>query len=406
VNNSWSSWWLPENHAVHGHGMDSLFNWIFWITMVAWVLVTVLMVLFMIQYRYRPGVKGKFIHGNTRLEMIWTLVPAFILAVIAFYSKQVWSEIRYADELRDPSIKPAKILIIGEQFKWNVIYPGPDGEFGRYLLFPKATDAHWPDGKKFQGFTGPRDVPPDQAGKMIASYIASSDASKLGKDMSDAKGKDDLWEGSLGRTIEVPVDRPVDLYVGSKDVIHSFSIPSFRLKLDTVPGLLNVISFTPEGKESISAQREVSNRKSYSLDELKDVVSNLSTRDQRIFISEADLAKYGETKVDKDKTGWRFVSTNAQGKKSTIIRDGMPINYDPSSPETSTIAKLKAADITQVTCYVPGFFDVVCQQLCGQGHYTMQGQCYVIDGKTYAEKYEGAKVAAAPSTQPVAAAAH
>src|SRR5207244_13054629 len=182
-------------------------------------------------YRHRPGNRGKFIHGNTRLEMVWTLVPAFILAAIAFFSKQVWNDIRFAQELRDPKVKPAKVLIIGEQFKWNVIYPGPDGEFGRYLLFPRPTDAKWPDGKKFQGFASPRDVPVEQQTRMLNAYIASSDAAKLGKDMNDPLGKDDNYEGAFGRQVEVPVDRPVDVYVGSKDVIHSFSLPNFRLKL-------------------------------------------------------------------------------------------------------------------------------------------------------------------------------
>src|SRR5207248_9572397 len=101
----WGEWWLPQNYSKHGHDVDTLFNWIFWITMVAWVLTTVLMVWFLIQYRYRPGNRGKFIHGNTRLEMVWTLVPAFILAAIAFFSKQVWNDIRFAQELRDPNVK-------------------------------------------------------------------------------------------------------------------------------------------------------------------------------------------------------------------------------------------------------------------------------------------------------------
>jgi cytochrome c oxidase subunit II len=57
--------------------------------MVAFVLVQTCLVVFLIKYRQRPGVKkGVFIHGNTRLEMIWTLIPAIILALIAFGSKK------------------------------------------------------------------------------------------------------------------------------------------------------------------------------------------------------------------------------------------------------------------------------------------------------------------------------
>src|SRR5262245_2909686 len=97
VKEGWGSWWLPPDHSAHGPGIDSLFNWIFWITMVAWILVTVVMVVFMIQYRHRPNVaKARFTHGNSKLEMTWTVVPAIILAILALASKKVWDDYRYS----------------------------------------------------------------------------------------------------------------------------------------------------------------------------------------------------------------------------------------------------------------------------------------------------------------------
>src|SRR5688572_32959917 len=76
---TWADWWLPKDYSAHGPSMDWLFNVIFWITMVIFVAVEVLIVYFAVKYRYRPDRKGVFSHGNTRLEMAWTIAPAIVL---------------------------------------------------------------------------------------------------------------------------------------------------------------------------------------------------------------------------------------------------------------------------------------------------------------------------------------
>src|SRR5207253_9794709 len=93
----WGNWWLPPVRSEHGPAIDALFTVIFWITMVTWVAVTITMIVFMIKYRHRPGkAKAHFTHGNTRLEMTWTIAPAIILAVLALFSKKVWDNYRYS----------------------------------------------------------------------------------------------------------------------------------------------------------------------------------------------------------------------------------------------------------------------------------------------------------------------
>ena len=155
----WGQWWLPPDRSAHGHQIDSLFHWIFWITMVTFVAVELLLVVFLIRYRHRPDrKKGIFTHGNTRLEMAWTLAPALILALLALGSKKVWDNYRYNPGLDDPN--RAKVLVIGERFKWNIVYPGPDGKFGRYLVYPKASDPTWPAGPNGQPVNiGPNGMP-------------------------------------------------------------------------------------------------------------------------------------------------------------------------------------------------------------------------------------------------------
>src|SRR5687767_5967797 len=143
--------------------------------MITFVGVELLLVYFLIKYRARPDrKKAVFTHGNTRLEMAWTLAPALILALLALGSKKVWDNFRYSPDLTNPN--RAKVLVVGERFKWNIIYPGVDGKFGRYLIYPKASDPTWPAGANgqpltFAGVPGPASLPYAQAMDAIKLYI-------------------------------------------------------------------------------------------------------------------------------------------------------------------------------------------------------------------------------------------
>ena len=138
--------------------------------------------------------KATHLHSNTRLEIIWTIVPTLILGSLAFGSERVWKKYRSSPDLDNPN--RSKILVIGQQFKWNVIYPGPDGKFGRYLSYPKPTDAAWPVGPdglptRFRALRGP---PPFQRKKRSKrSTPTSIRKNPLGKDFADPDGKDDDW---------------------------------------------------------------------------------------------------------------------------------------------------------------------------------------------------------------------
>ena len=135
-------YWLPPNYSTHGDAIDSLFTWIFWITTIAFFLVEVTLVVFLVKYRHRPDKKkAVFSHGNTRLEMIWTLIPAVILLVIALATKRVWDNYRFSEMRLDEN--RAQILVVGEQFKWNVVFPGTDQKLGQYMAFPQPTDAKY-----------------------------------------------------------------------------------------------------------------------------------------------------------------------------------------------------------------------------------------------------------------------
>jgi cytochrome c oxidase subunit 2 len=372
----WASWWLPPVRSEHGGAIDTLFVWIFWITMIVWILVTIVMIVFLIKYRHRPErTKAKFTHGNSRLEMAWTIAPAIILAVLALASKKVWDEYRYSPSSDDPN--RAQVLVVGQQFKWNSIYPGPDGKFGRYLLFPRPTDLAWPnpsgDSTKpyvFAGVSGPAMLPFNDAVKAINQYI--DQVNPLGKDFTDPDGKDDDWKAALAREITLPKGRPVEVILSSKDVLHDFFLPNFRVKLDAVPGMRGHLYFT--AMES-SAEREAASRRTYTPDELLAALKQKSNSELTVSISEADKADGAEY----DSRAKQYLYRDA--KKQTIVRDKKII-----TPEVAQ--KLKDAGIKKVTAYLPGYWDLVCEELCGQGHYTMQGKIVVVDNEEYHKKFE------------------
>ena len=171
--------WLPEDVSTYGREIDSLFYLIYYITGVAFILVTVLMLLFVVMYRERnDGRRATYSHGNTTLEIIWTVIPAAIFIALSFMSVSSWAKVkRHAPE------SDFEIAVAAKQFNWEVSYAGADA--------------------------------------------------KLGTD-DDVKFDND---------IHVPVNKPSRGQLSSKGVIHSFFLPNLRLKQDAVPGRTILVWF-------------------------------------------------------------------------------------------------------------------------------------------------------------------
>jgi heme/copper-type cytochrome/quinol oxidase subunit 2 len=351
-----SDWWLPPNYSEHGGEMDALFMWIFVITMVSLILVSAVMVYFLIRYRHRPGgPRGYYIHGNARLEMVWTIIPAIILALLAVASTKIWT--RY----RNPNVSPgetAQIMVIGEQFKWNVIYPGPDGVVGEYLKFPRPSDP------KYRALPGP------DAMKRIESDIQEQ---PLGK-QDDAAGKDDDWEKSPGRPVFVPVDKHIEILLASKDVLHDFALPNFRVKLDAVPGL--------RGKIHFKAKPEAQSTHETPVDRV-----NL---DDRIWVDRdtqgakaADEATYviADPKNPAASVGRMDTLRFLVIPRLTAAGVATPTPEQIQAELGKVRADLKAAGIDTLTTIRA--WEVVCEELCGMGHSTMKAELIVLSQKQY-----------------------
>ncbi len=119
------NWWLPENVSTFGVEIDWLFHLIYAITAITGILVFAALIAFLVIYRDRPGRRARYTHGNTTLEIVWTIVPALILVVLTFLSVPAWSKIKMTQPPTDVIIQ-----VTAKQFNWQVAYPGADGKFG------------------------------------------------------------------------------------------------------------------------------------------------------------------------------------------------------------------------------------------------------------------------------------
>ena len=165
---------FPESASSIGPKIDQLFWVILWITGVFFFIVQGGLLFFVLKYRNRPGQKAAYVHGNAAVEVVWTVIPALILAGLTVASQKLWVEIRYPEHAPSTSVQ---VEILAEQFAWNIRYPGPDGQFE-----------------------------------------TADDVTTINQ-------------------LHLPVGTPVLVKIRSKDVIHSFFVPEFRIKQDAVPGL-------------------------------------------------------------------------------------------------------------------------------------------------------------------------
>jgi len=134
--------WLPENVSTYGGEIDFLFYVIYYITLIAFLLVAITMVVFLIKYRHREGRRATYTHGNNTLEVIWTIVPAAILVILAFMGQDLWENIK----MRTPS-GDVQVQVTSKQFNWDMVYPGPDKKFGTKDDLKVENELHVPVNK-------------------------------------------------------------------------------------------------------------------------------------------------------------------------------------------------------------------------------------------------------------------
>src|SRR3954451_24347262 len=173
--------WFPRAASTQADKIDTLWDILLIASVPVFVLVTTVIAFSVINFRMRPGeegLDGPPIHGNTRLEVIWTAIPAILIVGLVVYAYVVLRDIEKTPALAAGQ-KERVVKVFGEQFAWTFLYNEGGRQFRSAQLYLPANDS-------------------------------------------------------------------VKFEVQSKDVIHDFWVPDFRMKIDAVPGTTTSYRVTPK----------------------------------------------------------------------------------------------------------------------------------------------------------------
>jgi cytochrome c oxidase subunit 2 len=171
--------------------IESFHNLLIWLITAISLFVLALLLWIMVRYNARSNpVPSKTTH-NTLLEVVWTIVPVIILVVIAIPSFKL---LYYEADMPKPDVT---VEAIGKQWFWTYQYP--------------------------------------KAGNFQFDSLGLSDA--------DAEKKNEPRLLGVDNAITVPVNKVVEVMTTGADVIHSWAVPQFGVKMDAVPGRINTTWF-------------------------------------------------------------------------------------------------------------------------------------------------------------------
>lgn len=185
----------------HGKVTDMLFWVTMAVTIIVFVVINFVLFYFAYAYRYKEGNKATFFPDNTKLELLWTIVPAIVLTGLIFTGLNAWNDIT-AEASEDAEV----IEVVGQQFAWTIRYPGvKDNTLGNY------------------------------------HYQLIDPVNEFGLNLEDPNTYDDFKSLEL----HLPKGKEVLLKIRAKDVLHSVFLPHFRVKMDAVPGMPTHFKFIP-----------------------------------------------------------------------------------------------------------------------------------------------------------------
>lgn len=197
----WGGLVLHTPASDHGSLIDNLMN-------ISWVLIFIVQAItqallhyFAFKYRGKKENKALFFADNNKLEVIWSSIPAIVLAGLILYGLYAWTDIMFVDEDEEVVV----IELYAQQFKWTARYSGDD----------------------------------DVLGKANVRYIEGVNV--LGVDESDPNAQDDKVVSEL----HIPKGKKILFKMRSQDVLHSAYMPHFRAQMNCVPGMVTQFAFTP-----------------------------------------------------------------------------------------------------------------------------------------------------------------
>ncbi len=195
---------MPAAASAHAGDVDQIMALVHWLMLVLFVGWSIFFVYVLVRFRRGANPAASY-HGVRGRWSTWVEggVLAAEVILLAFFSIPAWSA---RVDAFPPEQQSTVVRVVAEQFAWNVHYPGRDGRFGR-------TD-----------------------------ITLLSATNPIGLDRADPAGRDDVT--TINR-LNLPVGRPVIVYLSSKDMVHSFTLPQMRVKQDAVPGIAQPVWFTP-----------------------------------------------------------------------------------------------------------------------------------------------------------------
>jgi len=196
---------MPELASRHGESIDAVIQYLLVTTGILFLAGHAVLAAFLL--RYAGGGERGSPHASARTEWRWALVPVLVMCVLAEGGVLVVGLPAFAQMYGDAPADALEIEVVGKQFEWLVRYPGEDGVLGR---------------------TDPS--------------LVNDARNPVGLDKKDPAAKDDIVKRGV---LNLPVGRTALIRLTALDVIHSFTVPQFRVKQDLIPGFHGRVQFVP-----------------------------------------------------------------------------------------------------------------------------------------------------------------
>ena len=196
-----SPWWFTDIVS-QWDSVDGVISITFWVTGAVFVLCNLFLAYCIYKFRQKPGHKAVYEPENHKLESWLSAITT--VGVIAMLAPGLFV---WADFVTVPE-EATEFEVIGQQWQWNFRYPGADGKLG------------------------------------TADTEFISELNPFGINPEDPDGQDDIVVNAP--EMHLPIGKPVKALLRSNDVLHNYTVPQFRVKMDMVPGLVSYLWFQPE----------------------------------------------------------------------------------------------------------------------------------------------------------------
>jgi cytochrome c oxidase subunit 2 len=198
---TWGPLVLHTPASEHGSLIDGLMNVTWVLIFIVQAITQVLLHYFAFKYRGNKDKRALYFADNNKLEAIWSVIPAVVLAGLILYGLYAWTNIMFIDEDEDTVV----IELYAQQFKWTARYAGADNVLGK------------------------------------ANVRLIEGVNTLGVDLADPYSQDDIVVSEL----HIPKGKKIHFKMRSQDVLHSAYFPYFRAQMNCVPGMVTEFAFTP-----------------------------------------------------------------------------------------------------------------------------------------------------------------